>query len=490
MTSILMAGCYDFFIIRWIAQILGVIMSALYSLFSFVGIYNIGLCIVAFTIIVKMLMFPMTLKQQKFTKVSSVMQPELQAIQKKYQNKKDNDSMIRMQQETKAVYAKYGTSPTGSCLPLLIQMPILLALYAVIISIPTYVPAVSNLYENIGTEIVSVMDDFNEINTVNTIVTNKKNEELSTIIKNNYKEEYYTSEALDIKDTVIYDNLSDMYATVKPLNDFNDGYDIASTLIKDLKNTSDADWKKAIEEENKKEKPSQYKVDLLTKYSEFTDTQWNSLEDEFAVAKANIEKEEEEISSIYSFAFIDLSKSPSEGEWYALIIPLLAFLTQFLSVKISQSTQPSMEGNPMASSMKMMTLIMPLISAFFCYSLPAGLGLYWVMNAVVQILQQLFINDHFKSMDVNEIIAENVAKKAKKAEKRGITTTATDKHLSSAATMNAKNIKVDSKYKNDAVEVSESNNAEESGNTSSKKMGSIASRANMVQSFNEKNNNK
>jgi len=173
MTSILMAGCYDFFIIRWIAQILGVIMSALYSLFSFVGIYNIGLCIVAFTIIVKMLMFPMTLKQQKFTKVSSVMQPELQAIQKKYQNKKDNDSMIRMQQETKAVYAKYGTSPTGSCLPLLIQMPILLALYAVIISIPTYVPAVSNLYENIGTEIVSVMDDFNEINTVNTIVTNK-----------------------------------------------------------------------------------------------------------------------------------------------------------------------------------------------------------------------------------------------------------------------------------------------------------------------------
>ena len=110
MTSILMAGCYDFFIIRWIAQILGVIMSALYSLFSFVGIYNIGLCIVAFTIIVKMLMFPMTLKQQKFTKVSSVMQPELQAIQKKYQNKKDNDSMIRMQQEqeSKTFTAKAG----------------------------------------------------------------------------------------------------------------------------------------------------------------------------------------------------------------------------------------------------------------------------------------------------------------------------------------------------------------------------------------------
>ena len=55
------------------------------------------------------------------------MNPELQAIQKRYEGKKDNDSMMAMQQETKAVYAKYGVSPTGSCVQMLIQMPILFA---------------------------------------------------------------------------------------------------------------------------------------------------------------------------------------------------------------------------------------------------------------------------------------------------------------------------------------------------------------------------
>ena len=67
---------------------------------------------------------PLTIKQQKFSKLSAKMNPELQAIQARYKNKKDNESMMRMNEETQAVYAKYGVSPTGSCLQLLIQMPI------------------------------------------------------------------------------------------------------------------------------------------------------------------------------------------------------------------------------------------------------------------------------------------------------------------------------------------------------------------------------
>ena len=59
------------------------------------------------------------------------MQPEIQAIQKKYKGKQDQESMMKMNVETKAVYEKYGTSMTGGCLPMLIQLPIMFALYRV-----------------------------------------------------------------------------------------------------------------------------------------------------------------------------------------------------------------------------------------------------------------------------------------------------------------------------------------------------------------------
>lgn len=79
------------------------------------------------------------------------MNPELQEIQKKYKGKTDQDSMMRMQDEQKAIYEKYGTSPTGGCIQLIIQMPILFALYRVIQNIPAYVHSVKSLFENMIT---------------------------------------------------------------------------------------------------------------------------------------------------------------------------------------------------------------------------------------------------------------------------------------------------------------------------------------------------
>ena len=96
------------------------------------GIQNLGLCIIIFSIIIYALMTPLQVKQQKFSKLSSVMQPELQKIQKKYKDKKDQASVQKMQEETQLVYQKYGVSPTGSCVQLLIQFPVLMALWQVI----------------------------------------------------------------------------------------------------------------------------------------------------------------------------------------------------------------------------------------------------------------------------------------------------------------------------------------------------------------------
>ena len=108
------------FIIGQVAWLLGKIMEGIFTVIDFIGIPNIGLAIILFTIVVNLLMLPLTMKQQKFSKLSAKMQPEIQAIQNKYKNKKDNESMMAQNQEIQAVYAKYGVSSSGSCVQLLI----------------------------------------------------------------------------------------------------------------------------------------------------------------------------------------------------------------------------------------------------------------------------------------------------------------------------------------------------------------------------------
>lgn len=138
------------------ATVLGVIMDWLFQLTSKFGIQNIGLCIILFTLVTKLLMFPLTLKQQKSSKLMSVMQPEIAAVQAKYKGKTDQESMAKQNVEIQAVYEKYGTSMTGGCVQLAIQMPILFALYQVIYQIPAYVPSVKRVFENVVSAIGSL----------------------------------------------------------------------------------------------------------------------------------------------------------------------------------------------------------------------------------------------------------------------------------------------------------------------------------------------
>ena len=147
---------YDGMIIGPIARLLGYLMEGIFYVLNLIGIPNVGLSIILFTIVIYLLMMPLTIKQQKYSKLSAKMNPELQAIQNKYKNKKDNDSMMAMNAETQAVYAKYGVSPTGSCVQLLIQMPILFALYRVIYLMPAYVNQIGDTFRVLAEKIISV----------------------------------------------------------------------------------------------------------------------------------------------------------------------------------------------------------------------------------------------------------------------------------------------------------------------------------------------
>lgn len=134
-------------IIMPIAQVLGYIFNLLFEALSFLHIGNVAIAIILFTIIVKLCMLPLSMKQQKLAKLNSVMSPEIKAINEKYKDKKnDQNAMMKMQEETKAVYEKYGVSQMGGCVQMLIQMPILLALYQVFRFIPLYITQLKNLF--------------------------------------------------------------------------------------------------------------------------------------------------------------------------------------------------------------------------------------------------------------------------------------------------------------------------------------------------------
>lgn len=146
-----------------IARVLGKILEAIYFVLDQVGIENTGICLIIFTFLVNGLMLPLQIKQQKFSKMSAIMNPEIQAIQKKYQNKKDQASQQKMSMETQAVYQKYGVSPASGCLPLLITFPILFALYRVIYNVPAYVGQVYDIYEGIAGQLQGLGASVNDI---------------------------------------------------------------------------------------------------------------------------------------------------------------------------------------------------------------------------------------------------------------------------------------------------------------------------------------
>ena len=168
-------------IIGQIAVVMGWIMNGIYKVLDMVGIQNLGLCIIIFSILIYLFMTPLQIKQQKFSKLSAIMQPEIQKIQKKYQGKKDQESMMKMQEETQAVYQKYGVSATGSCVQLAIQLPILYALYQVIQNIPAYVGSVKAIFDVVSTKILAV-NGFTDI--IQNFITDNKMSRVRLVLDN------------------------------------------------------------------------------------------------------------------------------------------------------------------------------------------------------------------------------------------------------------------------------------------------------------------
>ena len=414
------------------AWLLGHIMNGIFSVLNAIGIPNIGLAIIIFTIVIYLLLLPLTYKQQKFSKLQAKMSPELKAIQDKYKGKKDNDSMLAMQAETKELYAKYGVSQTGSCLQLIIQMPILFALYRVINNIPAYVTIVRNAFYPLVEELRNT------------------------------------------------EGAAEFFQTLKSATTFTSKFtaeEFTSGNVEFIENTY---------------------IDILNKTST---SDWANISEHFTNLSSSIDKTHTALNTFNSFLGLNIADSPmymiqtafANRQFLLLVggvlVPALAAFTQWVNTKLMpQNTDPNAKIDPndpaaqMQQSMKTMNIMMPIMSAFFCLSLPAGMGVYWIAGAVVRSIQQIVINRHIDKTDIDAEIAKNTEKYKKKMEKMK-----SSPQMNMYANMSTRNIS--SVAKKEAVasvdvekKVAKSREVYEKNNI---RKDSLLAKANMVKDYNE-----
>ena len=430
-------------IFRYIVWILGKLMEGIFTVIDAFGIPNIGLAIILFTIIINLLMMPLTIKQQKFAKLSSKMSPELQAIQLKYKDKVDQNSRLAMNNEMQAVYAKYGVSPTGSCGYLLIQMPILFALYRVIYAMPAYVKKIGDTFRVLATTIISADN--------------------AAWLMNPDFSEFANAEQVE-KASNIAKTISMYGNNISETNMENGVIDVLNRL-----SSSD--------------------MSLVAQHYGLTDLTFNG---QLILSNSTTRGL---IDTYNNFLGLNIGDSPQtlivqafhNGAWPvligALMIPILSAATQWINVKLMPQQDSNNNKNvddttaQMQSTMKSMNTVMPLLSAWFCLSLPAGMGLYWVAGSIVRSIQQVVINKHIDKMDVDQIIEKNKEKSAKKIEKMK----ENQDKINAYASMSTKNI-------NQRANISTSQSS--STEVKSAKAGSMMSKANMVSEYNKKSGKK
>ncbi len=438
MSDILLTA-YPGSILGPIAKLLGILMDWIYSGISNITggrVESVVLSIVIITIIIYMCLLPLTIKQQKFSKLSQKMQPEMQAIQAKYKNKKDQASMMAMQEETQLLYQKYGISPMGSCVQMLIQMPILFALYRVFYNIPAYLSGVKGSFTGL---VDSIQQTSGYQNTLVSLM-----------------EKYNV-------------------VTSSGLNASNAASKLADASGDTLSN---------------------YIIDILYK---LPSKGWDALLDGkfFDGIQSVVEKTHDALLHFNYFLGLNISDTPwyiiksnftdKPDKWLlfvilALLIPVLSYLTQMINIKLMP--QATNGNDQMASQMKMMNLMMPLMSLFFCFTVPVGLGIYWICSALVRGIQQFFVNRHIENLDLEAVMAKNEEKAKNKRKKMGLS----EDYIKKAAQIKTKSI--DSKANVSASADTEEKLAKAAEYKANAKAGSLASKANMVKEFNERNSRK
>lgn len=268
----------------------------LYFIYNTVAFKNYGLAIILFTLAIKLVLLPLTIKQLKSAAQMKEINPQIQELQRKYKNDKE-----KLNQEMLKLYSEHKVNPAGGCLPLLIQFPIILSLYWVIVQPLKF-------------------------------MLGKTPEQIKKIV--DFVAAQVGPERLSFQKELI------------ALNYFSEHPD-------KLPNVADA-----------------------LKAAELVDMRFLGLN----------------LGKIPTFKW-DIISSDMATYLPLLIIPVIAVIATYLSTRMTMPKQEdSSQSAAMAATSNSMLYIGPLMTLMFSFQVPAGVGLYWTINSVFQILQQLYIN--------------------------------------------------------------------------------------------------
>lgn len=296
-----------------IANILGILMKFIYASVAF---QNYGVAIIIFTIITRLILLPLNMKQTKSMAKMQRIQPELKELQAKYKNDKE-----RLNQATMALYKKHQVNPAGGCLPLLIQMPLLFSLYYVIRQ------PLKFMFRFVPENIREIGIYINEIDP-----------------------KFAETEKMFMGEKFI-----PMNAELPIMKYFSLLGDKMTVALADLT----------------------AKTGVILESSHILNMNFLGLR----------------LGYIPRDPLTNLPAIQANPEIYVplLIIPILAAGTTYLSSKMSQASSASSKTGGMGKSMM---YLFPGMTLLFTFSLPAGLGLYWITGNLIQMIQQKFMNQH------------------------------------------------------------------------------------------------
>ena len=294
-------------------------------------VHNYGAALILFTLITRLLLFPLAVKQQKGMAEMARMQPKMQELQKKYAKDK-----TRLNEEMQKLYSEEGYSPLSGCLPMLIQLPILWGLFGVIYQPLTYMLGLSST-------VITKIENILKPEILHLAGISKPGTALSTL---GQKLEIYTAQAM------------------------GQHMDKVGQLIP----------------------PNTPKLDF----------------------------------SLFGIPGINLSSTPT---WTSvlIIIPILCYVTNFLSSWLSLKMNQAASAQQGGMNSKIMLVIMPIVSTWFSFYVPAGIGFCWIVTNLFMLIQILIIN-RFYSMDKlkEQANAKADQRRASRREAEPIETTASE----------------------------------------------------------------
>ena len=349
---------------------LGFLMKGCYKLIG-----NYGLALLLFTLVTRLLMLPLSIKQQKSTAKMAMIQPELEKLKKKYAKNQE-----KLNEETMALYQKSGVNPMASCLPMIISMLILFSMIPVIYGPMTYVSDVDK---------DTVTETNNNISMVAAVSQEIKNHD-TTVEK--LLEENGTFDK--IKEKIVNEDDKDYKNTYKLF-----GYDKDDD--EDEKKEKENLWKKLTEIYTKHPgidvfitNPDYISQNLVVSRPELATFDFVDESKDGAKYKEFLPESVRDYASNFKYEFFGLSLGaiPSFSSWLA-VIPILSFLLQLAATIISNYfTKKNNPAQKMGMGMKIMLFALPLFSLWIAFEYPAGLGLYWIYSSLFAVIQTIFLN--------------------------------------------------------------------------------------------------